>query len=220
MMCERAGEVTAQTRSMSLPLGAIFCAYSKVCRYLLYLSKQLYNPQQMGSSSCLPAWEASPRSSSLLRFLSSRTDKCTGNGGPGLMECTATAGRLSLGLLGLEGDALGSSALLARAATINSSLALGDNGFGPKRLAKRSTALTLGTAATTWSTALACNVGSRKKLAKRQGPSCWRALTHARARLPSIYPLRDRSRSQVFVDEGESEGLASSYRGAIIVACR
>ena len=30
------------------------------------------------------------------------------------MECTMTAGRLGLGLLGLEGDALGSSALLAR----------------------------------------------------------------------------------------------------------
>ena len=30
------------------------------------------------------------------------------------MECTATAGRLGLGLLGLEGDALGLSALLAR----------------------------------------------------------------------------------------------------------
>ena len=30
------------------------------------------------------------------------------------MECSATAGRLGLGLLGLEGDALGSSALLAR----------------------------------------------------------------------------------------------------------
>ncbi len=30
------------------------------------------------------------------------------------MECTATAGRLDLGLLGLEGDALGLSALLAR----------------------------------------------------------------------------------------------------------
>ncbi len=46
MMCERAGEVTAQTRSKSLQLGAIFCAYSKVRTYLLYLSKQLYNPQQ------------------------------------------------------------------------------------------------------------------------------------------------------------------------------
>ena len=68
----------------------------------------------MGSSSCLPAREAFPRSSSLLRFLSSRTDECTGNGGPGLMECSATACRLGLSLVGLEGDALGSSALLAR----------------------------------------------------------------------------------------------------------
>ena len=47
MMCETAGEVTAQTRSKSLQLGAIFCAYSKVRRYLLYLSKQLYNPQHI-----------------------------------------------------------------------------------------------------------------------------------------------------------------------------
>ena len=62
---------------------------------------------------CLPAWGAFLRSSSLLCFLSSRTDECTGNGGPGLMECCATAGRLGLGLVGLEGDALGSSALLA-----------------------------------------------------------------------------------------------------------
>ena len=69
----------------------------------------------MGSSSCLPAREgAVVMLHSLLRFLSSGTDECTGNGGPGLMECTATAGRLGLGLLGLEGDALGSSALLAR----------------------------------------------------------------------------------------------------------
>jgi hypothetical protein len=67
----------------------------------------------MGSS-CLPAREDPARSSSLLRFLSSRTDECTGNGGPGVMGCTATAGRLRLGLLGLEVDALGLSALLAR----------------------------------------------------------------------------------------------------------
>ncbi len=51
MMCEKAGEVTAQTRSKSLQLGAIFRAYSKVRTYvrtyLRYLSKQLYNPQQV-----------------------------------------------------------------------------------------------------------------------------------------------------------------------------
>jgi hypothetical protein len=55
---------------------------------------------------CLPARGAFLRSSSLLHFLSSRTDECTGNGGPGVT--------LGLGPLGLEGDALGSSALLAR----------------------------------------------------------------------------------------------------------
>jgi len=65
----------------------------------------------MGSY-CLPAREDPARSSSLLRFLSSRTDECMGNGGPGVMGCTATVGRLCLGPLGLEGDALGWSALL------------------------------------------------------------------------------------------------------------
>ena len=52
---------------------------------------------------------------SLLRFLSSRLDECTGNGEPGAIGCSATAGRLRLGSLGLESDALGSpSALWAR----------------------------------------------------------------------------------------------------------
>jgi hypothetical protein len=52
---------------------------------------------------------------SRIRFLSSRLDECTGNGEPGAMGCTATAGRLRLGSLGLESDALGSpSALWAR----------------------------------------------------------------------------------------------------------
>jgi hypothetical protein len=70
----------------------------------------------MESSSCLPAREGAVEElHSLLRFLSSRSDECTGNGEPGVMECTATAGRLCLGPLGLESDALGSpSALLAR----------------------------------------------------------------------------------------------------------
>ena len=86
--------------------------------------------------------------------------------------------------------------------TINSSLALGDNWFGPKRLAERSTASTLGTAATLRSTALARNVGGRIILAKHPG-TCWRALARARAtQLPSVYPPRDCSLSQVFVDKG------------------
>jgi hypothetical protein len=42
-------------------------------------------------------------------------------------------------------------------------------------------------------------------LAERLG-SCWRALVRARLRLPSEFPLRDRSRSQFFVDEGVASG--------------
>jgi len=103
-------------------------------------------------------------------------------------------------------------------ATINSSGASGDDGFGPKRLAEPSIASILGTATTIWSTALARDVGSWKKLAERRGP-CRRALGRARLRLPSVYPRGDRSRSQFFVDEGvsngeiDSERLASSCRG-------
>ena len=40
-------------------------------------------------------------------------DKCMGNRGPGLIEHSATIGRLGLGLLGLEGKVFGLSALLA-----------------------------------------------------------------------------------------------------------
>ncbi len=50
-----------------------------------------------------------------------------------MKKYSATMGRLGLGLLGLEVEAFGSGALLA----INSSLALGNDGFGPKRLAER-----------------------------------------------------------------------------------
>jgi len=41
-------------------------------------------------------------------------NECTGNGGPGLIKHSTTAGRLGLGSLGLEGNVFGSSALLAR----------------------------------------------------------------------------------------------------------
>ena len=68
----------------------------------------------MESFLCLPAWGAFVTSTSLLCFHSSFQDECMGNGGPGTNEYCATTGRLGLGLVGLEGDALGSSALLAR----------------------------------------------------------------------------------------------------------
>ncbi len=104
-------------------------------------------------------------------------------------------------------------------ATINSSGASGDNGFGPKRLAEHSTASNLGTAATLRSTAfLARDGGSWEKLTERREP-CRRALVRVRLRLPSVYPCGDHSRSQFFVDEGvsndkiNSERLASSCRG-------
>ena len=85
-------------------------------------------------------------------------------------------------------------------ATINSSSALGDSGFGPKRLAEHLTASILGTAATTWSTALARDVGGRKNLAERQG-TYWRALPCACAWLPGKFPLRKHPRNPVFVDK-------------------
>ena len=96
-------------------------------------------------------------------------------------------------------------------------MALGNDGFGPKRLAEPSIASTLGTAATIWSTALARDGGSWKELAERRGP-CWRALVRARLRLPSEYPLGDRSRSQFFVDEGVANGEVDSER--LVSSCR
>jgi hypothetical protein len=86
-------------------------------------------------------------------------------------------------------------------ATINSSSALGDNCFGLKRLAERSTASISGTAATTWSTALARNVGGKINLAKRQG-TYWRALPRARAWFLGKFPFRKNPPwNCVFADE-------------------
>ena len=101
-------------------------------------------------------------------------------------------------------------------ATINSSGASGDDGFGPRWRAERSTASNLGTAATLRSTALiARDDGSWKKLTDRRGPSWWCVLVRTRTRLVSEYPRGDRS---YFVDEEVSnfeidgERLASSRR--------
>jgi hypothetical protein len=253
---------------------------------------------------------------SLLRFLSSRLDECTGNGEPGAMgSCSATAGGLRLGSLGLKSDALGLPSALARdrdnqlfqglgqrrvradtargtldclelgdgrdsvvdgscsrrrqleeadrssrtlivrcsrtrahttyerisswgslawpawgrapqqradfalvlsasrvtpwarrvlwhaIATINSSGASGNDGYGPTRLAEPSIASTLGTAATLRSTALARDDGSWKKLTDRRGPCLCLVVVRARTRLMSVYPRGDRSRGQFFVDE-------------------
>jgi hypothetical protein len=57
------------------------------------------------------------------------------------MEYSATMGRLGLGLLGLEGEALGSCALLAHNHDNQLFFGLGDDEFGPKQLAERSIVL-------------------------------------------------------------------------------
>jgi len=113
-------------------------------------------------------------------------------------ECTATAGRLGLGPLGLEGDALGSSALLAR-----------DLGLGlGRRRVRAETArgifdrLDSGDGRDFLVDGSCSRRRQLEKLAERRGP-CWRMHVCARTRLPSNYPLGDCSRSQVFVDEGE-----------------
>jgi hypothetical protein len=86
----------------------------------------------MGSFLCLPALGAFETSTSLLCFHLSFHDKCTGNGGPGTNEYCATTGRLCLGLVGLEGDALGLSALLARNRDNQLFLSLGRRWFWAK----------------------------------------------------------------------------------------
>jgi hypothetical protein len=108
-------------------------------------------------------------------------------------------------------------------ATINSSGALGNDGFGPTRLgptrlAEPSIASTLGTATTLRSTALACDDGSWKRLTDRRRPSLCDALVRVRTRRLSKYPRGDRSRGQFFVDEEvvnfevDCERLESSCR--------
>jgi hypothetical protein len=155
----------------------------------------------MGSYLCLPARGAVVISTSLLCFLSLPTDKCTGNGGPGLIEYGTTMGRLGLGLLALRAKPWVRVHYWHATTTINSSLALGDDRFGPKGLTECSIALILGTmAATLWSTVLACNVGGRKIPAKRQGTDGW-ALPRACAWLPAKYPLGIHVQNQVFLDK-------------------
>jgi hypothetical protein len=85
--------------------------------------------------------------------------------------------------------------------SINSSLALGDEGFGSKRLAERSITKILGTtAATLWLMALARNVDGSKIPVKRQETNGM-ALPRARAWLPGKFPLRKHPWNPVFVDE-------------------
>jgi hypothetical protein len=171
---------------------------------------------RMGSSSCLPAREgAVVMLHSLLCFLSSRLDECTGNGEPGVMGCTATAGRLRLGPLGLKNDALGlPSALLARDRDNQLFLGLGQRQVWAETARGTFDCLDFGDGRDY----LVDGSCSRRRQLER---TCRTSrILLVRTRLPSVYPLGDRSRSQVFVDEGEIDCLARSYRGALVVARR
>jgi hypothetical protein len=105
------------------------------------------------------------------------------------MEYSATTGRLVLGLLGREGDALGSDALLARDRNNQLFLGLGQQRVWAKTACLSFDRLDCGSAATSWSMALARDVAGRKILAERQG-TYWRALARARARFPGEFPFR------------------------------
>jgi hypothetical protein len=156
----------------------------------------------MGSFLCLPARGAFLRSSSLLHFLLSRKDECTGNGGPGSMEYSATTGRLGLGLLGLDVRSLGfgcSTGTQPRQSTLPwpwATMGLGRNGspnvrsprFRGQRPRLFGRRLLLATSAGVKS------LPNVKELT-------WRAHTRARARLPGKFPLRKHQRNPVFVKE-------------------
>jgi hypothetical protein len=140
---------------------------------------------------------------SVLCFLLSCTDECTGNGGLGSMEHSATTGRLGLGLLvGLEGEALGSGALLAR--DRDNQLFLG---LGGRRV----------WAETAWCRTFdrqdfgddgrdslvdgACSQRWQEKIPAEHQGTKGLALTRARARLPGKFPPRKHPWNPVFVDE-------------------
>jgi hypothetical protein len=95
--------------------------------------------------------------------------ECTGNGGPGSMEYSATTGRLG-SLLGLEGEALGLGALLARDQDNQLFLGLGRRQVRAKTARRTFNRLDFGdNAATLWLTALARDAGGSKIPAECQG---------------------------------------------------
>ncbi len=143
----------------------------------------------MGSFLCLPARGAFVTSTSLLHLHSSCRDECTEKEDQAQWSTARQRADSASVFLALRSKPWVWVLSWHATATINSFLALGNNGFGPKRFAKRSIASISGiTAATLWLTALARNVGGRKNLAERQGTD-GRALTRTRAWLPGKYHL-------------------------------
>ena len=155
----------------------------------------------MESFLCLPAWGAFVTSTSFLHFYLSFHDEYTGNGRPGANEYCVTTGRLGLGLVGLEGDALGSSALLARDRDNQLFLGLGRRRVRVETACRTFDCLDFGDGCDYLAMALAWDVGGRKILVERQG-TYWRALPRARARFPGKFLFRKNPPwNCVFVDE-------------------
>ena len=85
------------------------------------------------------------------------------------MEYSATTGRIGLGLLGLEGEALGWGALMARNHDNQLFLGLGQQWVRAEMALCTFNRLDFGDNGTLWSTALARDIGESKIPAERQG---------------------------------------------------
>ena len=135
------------------------------------------------------------------------------------MGCSVTAGRLRLGSLGLESDALGSpSALWARNRDNQLFRGLGRRRVRAETARRTFDRLEFGDGRDSSVDGSACSRRRQlEKLTDRRGP-WWCVSVRTRTRLVSVYPRGDRSRGQFFFDkevlnfEIDSERLASSCR--------
>ena len=117
------------------------------------------------------------------------------------MEYSETTGRLGLGCLGLEVEALGSGALLARDHDNLLFLGLGRRRVWAEMARQTFDCLDFGDNGRDSLVNSSCSRRRREKIpAERQGNN-WRAHTRARARLPGEYTLRKHPRKPVFVDK-------------------
>jgi len=176
----------------------------------------------VGSFLCLPARGAFLRSSSLLHFLSSRMDECTGNGGQGSMEYSATTGSLGgLGLFGLDVEALGLGALLAR--DHDNQLFLG---VGRRRVwaeTARQTFDRLDSGDNGRDSLVDSSCSQRRQLEKACRTSrtlLARARTHAHTTSERLSSRGLLAEPGLRRQRRESECLTSSYHGALVVARR
>ena len=131
------------------------------------------------------------------------------------MEYSATTGRLGLGLLGLEGEALlGLGALLARDHDNQLFLGLGRRQVWAEMARRTFNHLDFGDNAVTFGRRLLLATPAGVKSLPNVKELTWRAHTRARARLPGEFPLRKHPRNPVFVDE---EGYPHFVRTGLLL---